>query len=356
MNHLSDSQILRFREHASSPGELLTTDDHLAQCAQCRTRAFEQRRLPIGEHLAFEQLAEYVDQAAGLLERQKVLAHTRICSVCAAELDDLEQFRARMQKPPSRTGGLMTLWGRPDLAAAAASIVLAVVVSAWWMLLGRSPQTPDVLTADERHDVQEAVNTGDIPFEQPLAILRGTDRALLGSTDNPTAPVHLEPVGEWVRQTTPVLQWATLPGATRYSVELFDDHLNRVQQSLPLQQSQWQVATALERGRVYLWQVTVTFADGRVVSLPRPPAPEARFGVLSVARVSELERVESASPDAYLDLGALYARAGLLKDAEQELLKIGPMDADFERSQRLLVAVTRLRADAGPSGPDAAQH
>lgn len=355
-NHLSDSEILRYRDRMSSPGELLTTDDHLARCAECRTRAFEQMRLPVGQHLAFEQLEEYVDQVAGLLERQKVLAHTRACPVCAAELEDLEQFRARMQAPPARAGGLMTLWGRPDLAAAAASIVLAVIVSGWWMLVGRLPQNEDVLSADERRDVRKAVDIGDIPLEQSLAILRGTDRALLGSTDIPSPLLHPDPAGEWVRQTTPLLQWSALPGATSYSVELFDDHLNRVQQSPPVQQSQWQVGTGLERGRVYLWQVTVTFADGKVVNLPRPPAPEARFGVLRAAQASELERIEHASPDAYLDLGALYARAGLLHDAEQQLLKIGPTDADFAQARRLLVAVKRLRADAGPPGPDAAQH
>jgi hypothetical protein len=356
-NHLSDGEILHYRERMISPGELLTADDHLARCAECRTRAFEQMRVPIGDHLVYEQLEEYVDQTAGPLERQKTLAHARICAMCAAELEDLEQFRARMQTPAiGRWRGLSTLWGRPDLAAAAAAIVLAVAVSGWWMLTWHSSQVADVLTAEERRDVQQAVKSGDIPFEQPLAILRGADRALLGPTDIQSAPLHPDPAGEWVRQTTPLLQWSTLTGATRYSVELFDDHLNRVQQSPALQQSQWQIDTALERGRVYLWQVTATFADGRVVSLPRPPAPEARFGVLGSAQESELERIEQASPDSYLVLGALYARAGLLKDAEQELLKIGPTDADFSQSQRLLVTVQRLRVRAGPPGPDAAQH
>jgi hypothetical protein len=141
-----------------------------------------------------------------------------------------------------------------------------------------------------------------------------------------------------------------------YAVEIFDDHLTLIQRSPPLHEPRWQVDGALERGRVYLWQVTVTFTDGEVVSLPRPPAPEARFGVLGGEQVAELQRVERARPDAHLDLGILYARAGLLKDAEQELLKVIPTDGDFDNAQRLLATVGRLRTGAGPPGPGATEH
>ena len=371
LNHLSDSEIARYRQRLSPPEELLRTDEHLTQCTECRARVIEEVRLSIAEHLAYEQLEGYVDKAIGPLERQKILAHTRVCVRCAGELQDLEDLRAELQAAPAqpvpaRRGqssgdstigprrGLATLWDRPAVAFAAAAIVLCAVFLGWWMLLSRSDTPPqDVLTADERRDVLEAVKTGDIPFAQPLGILRGADRALLGPADMQTASTRLEPVGEWIRQTTPLLQWSALPGVMSYSVEIFDAHLNLLQRSPPLQATRWQVNSPLERGRVYLWQVTATLTDGKTVSFPRPPAPEARFGVLGGPQVAELERVERAQPEAHLDLGILYAQAGLLTDAEQELLKVVPTEGDFDTAQRLLATIGRLRGGAGPRGPGA---
>ena len=379
VNHLSDSEIARYRQRLSPPEELLRTDEHLTQCTECRTRVIEEARLSVGTHLAYEQMEGYVDKTIGPLERQKILAHTRVCPVCAGELQDLEDLRAEIQAAPAQAPaarggrisvgrasigsgigpwrGLITLQRRPAVAVAAAATILAVVFLEWWTLAWHSDAPPqDVLTADERRDVLEAVKTGDVLAAQPLGILRGEDRALLGPADTQTASLRLDPVGEWIRQTTPLLQWSAPPLATGYAVEIFDDHLTLIQRSPPLHEPRWQVDSALERGRVYLWQVTVTFTDGEVVSLPRPPAPEARFGVLGGEQVAELQRVERARPEAHLDLGILYARAGLLKDAEQELRKVIPTDGDFANAQRLLATVGRLRTGAGPPGPGATEH
>jgi hypothetical protein len=356
-NHLSASEMARYRQRHSPPEELLRTDEHLTHCRECRTRVLEEVRF--GGHLEYEQMEEYVDGAVGPLERQKILAHTRVCPMCAGELQNLEDLREQMQAvPPHGTAtrggqGLAgsakgpkrgALWSRLDVAVAAAAIVLAVVCSGWWMLIWHSDSAPpDVLTADERRNVLEAVKTGDISFAQPMGVLRGADRALLGPSDPRAAALRLDPVREWVRQPTPLLQWSALAGATSYTVEIFDEHLTLIQRSPPLQEARWQLGDALERGRIYLWQVTATAADGRTVGFPRPPAPEARFGVLAGAQAAELDRIEHVQPQAHLDLGILYARAGLLTDAEQELLKVNPTDGDFVAADRLLATVRGLR-------------
>jgi len=384
--HLSDSESARYRQRLSPPEELLRTDEHLMQCTECRARVFEEVRLSGGAHIAYEHMEAYVDKTVGPLEQQKILAHTRVCPMCAGEMQDLEDLRAQMQvasgqSAPAKAASaglapaqgvasargqasvgaargrwpaLTTLSRRPAVMAAAAAGMLAVAFLGWRTLIWQLPQ--DVLTADERHDVLDAVKTGEIPFAQPLGILRGADRALLGPADTQTPSLRLYPVGEWVRQTTPLLQWSAPPLAMGYSVEIFDDHLTLIQRSPPLHEPRWQVDGAMERGRVYLWQVTVTFTDGEVVSLPRPPAPEARFGVLGEGQVAELERIERTRPQAHLDLGILYARAGLLKDAEQEFAKVVPTDSDFANAQRLLTTVRRLRTGAGPLRSGATEH
>jgi len=301
----------------------------------------------LGPHLEYEQMDGYVDDTIGPLERRKILAHTRECPMCAGKLQDRESHRARMlavlgpgNSAARQWHSLTTLWGQPAVMAVAAVIVLAVGCSGWWLQGWHSDIQPQAVpTTEPRRD--------DISFAQSLGVLRGSDQALLGSAVTPTASLRLEPVGEWVRQTTPLLHWSAFPGAATYSVAIFDDHVNLIEASPLLQETQWQVDAVLERGRVYLWQVTVTDKDGNVVSIPSPPVPDARFGVLAEAQAVELEQAEYTHPEAHLDLGILYARDGLLKDAQQEFLKVTPSDADFAYAQRLLATLGSLRAGAG---------
>jgi hypothetical protein len=53
--------------------------------------------------------------------------------------------------------------------------------------------------------------------------------------------------------------------------------------------------------------------------LPAPPAPEARFRVLSEADEAGLVQARNKSGESHFVLGILYRRAGLLNQAEQEL-------------------------------------
>jgi hypothetical protein len=214
----------------------------------------DEPRSSVSGHLSREQVEGYVDRSIGPLERQKILAHTSGCLTCAGKLRSMEVLRKQNDAaslPGSRR--ITTLWGRPDLVAAAASIVLAVGVSGIWLWQQRS----------------------DTPSQNVLALDTHP-----GTGDAQPASVHMDPVGVWVRETTPLLQWSAVPGATRYTVELFDDQLTLIQRSPSLQATRWRTDAVLEQGHVYFWQVTATLADGKVVNFPRAPAPEARFGVL----------------------------------------------------------------------------
>jgi hypothetical protein len=58
-----------------------------------------------------------------------------------------------------------------------------------------------------------------------------------------------------------------------------------------------------------------------------PPAPEARFRIVSQHKVARLTQAEKAHQNSHLLLGVLYAEAGLLKEAQREfrlLLKANP--------------------------------
>jgi hypothetical protein len=98
----------------------------------------------------------------------------------------------------------------------------------------------------------------------------------------------------------------------------------------------------LARGEVYSWQVKAT-KDGQEVTSPRPPAPQAKFRILDQAKVNELAKARRAYGSSHLTLGLLYADAGLLKESEQELLKLQNANSDSELVRKLLRHVQALR-------------
>jgi hypothetical protein len=66
-----------------------------------------------------------------------------------------------------------------------------------------------------------------------------------------------------------------------------------------------------------LWQVTAT-KDGKKISAPVTPAPQAKFKILDDVHNEELLSAKRALANYHLGLGVLYARVGLLDEAERE--------------------------------------
>ncbi len=152
----------------------------------------------------------------------------------------------------------------------------------------------------------------------------------------------LDPAGSVLLTDRPAFSWSELEGATGYVVEVYDDAFNLVASSPRLDARQWNAPQTLSRGKVYSWQVTA-FKDGQEIKSPRPPAPQARFRILDRAKADELARARRAYPSSHLTLGLLYARAGLLKEAEQELRLLQRANPDSELARTLLRQVQALR-------------
>jgi hypothetical protein len=98
----------------------------------------------------------------------------------------------------------------------------------------------------------------------------------------------------------------------------------------------------LARGQIYTWQLTASI-KGKQIRAPLPPAPEARFQVLSQAEAEQLEKAHSEHADSHLLLGILYARAGALDDAERELTALLAANPDSQLANELLSSVKQLR-------------
>jgi predicted anti-sigma-YlaC factor YlaD len=137
--HLSAQHIQRFRERLMSPAELLTADDHLAACEACRqlltqteqaqtiftSLRAELRTEAISEpdHLAYEQLAAYLDGGLDEMDLEIVQSHFAVCSECLEEAKELRAYTAEMStysekeylpaKPLSVRERLATVWRLP---------------------------------------------------------------------------------------------------------------------------------------------------------------------------------------------------------------------------------------------------
>jgi hypothetical protein len=152
----------------------------------------------------------------------------------------------------------------------------------------------------------------------------------------------LNPVGKVVFTDRPTLRWGRLDGASSYVVNVYDRNYTKVAVSQPQSSTQWTVNLPLERGRIYTWSVTA-IKNGEEIISPVTPAPEAKFIILDETKAAELDRAKQSDAGSHLTLGTLYARAGLLDEAEREfkaLLNDNPKSAV---ARRLLRSVQRLK-------------
>jgi len=183
------------------------------------------------------------------------------------------------------------------------------------MLLHREP-TP-VVAHEERVDVPARV----------LA-MRRTSSTLMG--ERVTTFDVISPVATLVRETRPRFVWKPLAPNAKYRVEIYENG-QRVAESPELTASEWQSDRDLQRGHDYVWQVIATHAGTRAIA-PRPPASEARFGIVDDAAFTRATRAESLDA---LHRAAAFAREGLLDDARRAFANVDPYTAD----PRLLAAV-----------------
>ena len=150
------------------------------------------------------------------------------------------------------------------------------------------------------------------------------------------------PVGKVSLRDRPTFAWTKLSEADGYVVEVYDEQFNLVTKSEELKASQWLMPRPLARGRLYAWQVRA-LKEGREFVAPTPPAPQAKFKVLGQAQADEIARARRAYGQSHLTLGLLYAQAGLLDEAAQELRALQKANPDSTLVRRLRASLQTLR-------------
>lgn len=200
----------------------------------------------------------------------------------------------------------------------------------------------DALPPAYREMLKEALAGRRLERSSQLKGLARPGSSLMGSETEGGEFSVLDPVGSVLLNDRPTFRWSALDGATAYVVEVYDDGFNLVATSPQLNTRSWAAPQTLPRGKVYSWQVKAV-KDGEETKAPRPPAPQARFRVLDRAKADELVRAKRAYPSSHLTLGLLYAEAGLLKEAEQELRLLQRANPDSELARTLLRQIQALR-------------
>jgi hypothetical protein len=390
-------ELLRVDDHISQCSECRERLSHVSEMGaalhaagpniqQGEPRELRQALLDAGsqrKHLSYEQLEEYVDGKMPDGDRKNAQAHLQVCPMCSEELQDLNSLRAELL---GRHREVREAWWARfvvrwltvrQLALAlgtAAALVLAVVTVTRRLSPTKEVPSPETLNTrpaaitpgqevkswngpnpflagieelspEERSAVADAVLHEMIRTPDTLERFKlgGRQETLLGETKVALQFEVLGPVGEVVLEVRPVFHWQRLQNAKSYSVTVFDRNMNPVLASPPLHATKWTADRPLKRGQLYLWQATAQLGNGKSVSAPSPPSPEARFLVLDQSKADEITRFAQAHPESHVAIGILVAQAGLLKMGEAELNLIPTSDPNYTLAQKLLKSIERIR-------------
>jgi hypothetical protein len=198
----------------------------------------------------------------------------------------------------------------------------------------------DDLPAAYQNLLKKTLSTERIERSSQLQGLTRPPSSLMSSDNQKDEFSVLEPAGNVLNTNQPAFRWSAMEGATGYVVEVYDEQFKLVASSPQLTSLSW--TTTLPYGNVYSWQVKA-IKDGQEITSPRPPAPQAKFRVLDEKKVNELARAKRAYGSSHLTLALLYADAGLLKEAEQELRQVQRANPNSNLVRPLLRQIRALQ-------------
>jgi hypothetical protein len=201
----------------------------------------------------------------------------------------------------------------------------------------------DQLPALIQQKVKAALQAGKLKAPPALAQLNSQPSTLLSESGNGLPFRLLSPLGQIVRSQQPTFRWQELPGAQSYKITVTDADLNEVATSPTLNATEWRITEPLERGAIYSWQVSA-LKNGVTVTSPVLPAPQAKFKILDHSTLEMIEQAEHAEPLSHLTRGVLYADAGLLDKAEEELRLLVRQNPQADLASKLLQSVHSTRA------------
>lgn len=337
--HISREQLLRYRNRALMPQELVAVDGHLGQCQDCRDElsalasvsastisAVREARF---EHITYEQMDAWVENELDQTERELVLSHIGLCAPCARQLQAYESYAPAMSAPivaPAQPvvslGEKLRAWFRaPQLAIIAAAVAVVAIVSPFVMRDSNKELTIAQLEAlpdSVRSSAKAVINSDSTARPESLdGLAPNTDSSLQ------------YPVSEIVEERQPILRWK--PFGSSYSVAIFDASGREIAHSGIVSGTHWLVPVQLARGEQYTWQIQGNGETRR-----------AAFRVLNDANEEKLEQVR-ASGAGSLAMGAVAEHMGLLSLAQEQFETLKKEQPKSQDAAKLLDHVNELR-------------
>ena len=405
--HPTKQQLDDYRWRVLAPAAFLSVHQHVAGCQQCAAECNQPQELArdvddlhtallnttdeTPYHLTAKEAQAYARGELGEIDQEIAESHLSSCQVCLDEV----QRHSRVKR--FRVSPFAERWPRWKIAAVLSGAMFLIYLAIWLLLpklaqnkeQARTPMnqsspqstpatteqgsnTPEVpanefalvlndgnqkitidrqgklvgldqLPSSSQQKIRAALQTGKLERPPALSQLASQSSTLLGDSGNGLPFRLISPLGQVVRSEQPTLRWHALDGAQSYQVIVTDADLNEVAASPSLNTTEWTIPQALKAGRIYSWQVTA-IKDGVKITSPVLPAPQAKFKVIDRSTAELLLKTERVYPDSHLTLGVLYAEAGLLDEAEQQLRQFISNNPNAGIAQKLLQNVTAMRA------------
>jgi hypothetical protein len=363
--HLTFEQSAAYVDGLLTGGERRMIEDHLASCARCAPLTADLRAFR--NEIAPELDREYRPQGAaegpplqtgwrdriaaalpGLFQKIPLWVYaTSVLSLLAVAGWIATSRRTQPQiayKTPTPTPSPSTNLASPAPEIAHAIVRLndggsSLTLDAQSRLAG-----VDQWPSEYRQMAQDALSKQRVARSPLLDGLSRAGSSLMGGDDDGRRFAVIEPAGKVMLTNRPAFKWTRLDGASGYVVEIYDAQFKLVASSPSLTDVSW-TAPQLARGQVYSWQVKATRDEQELIA-PRPQASQAKFRILDKAATAEIARARRDYASSHLLLGLLYARYGLLAEAEQEfraLQKANPDSPNSEVARKLMASVSGPR-------------
>jgi hypothetical protein len=147
----------------------------------------------------------------------------------------------------------------------------------------------------------------------------------------------IEPFRSAVLETRPRFSWAPVRDARSYRVAVFAADYEEIASGESLGRTSWTPSKPLPAGVDLSWHVVAETDAGEISSAGSNRA-EAVFRVLTPKEANELEGLD---PGSHLLRGLLYARHGLLHDAEREYRALAGQNPGSPIARALVRSVSR---------------
>lgn len=348
---LDSNTIERYRAGTlPSAQAVLGVEDHLDGCAACRTALTAQLAPAAAQTLARKLVAEPKRSAPAPaptrpFPRRLALPAGIALGAAAAGAGVYLAF-----VPPLRQQN-QALQARA-VRAQAEAIRLAARVP-----VGRTPGNPgagrDGVPSSPPNALAalEAALRGDLSVPPTVAALRVGSSIVrggtgAGATHGSPAITLLRPVATFVLSDTPTLECRLPSDATSVeAVIVAPSQPNATIKVVLIGRGRWRVAPPLRRDHVYEWWVTARRGNVDLES------SVARFEVVGKAEAERWEQFRQRYSRLPLARGVLYARAGLLDDAEETFSEVLRRDPHHRAAVALLRTLRAKRRTLSASSP-----